>query len=285
MYQRSAVGCDRTHRHARSAQRVSIPHRSRFAHSRSRPTTLRVDRPVPPWAAERARRSQATTNPAETLASTALLPRAGIQIPLQNSPSLPAAAGLAFVIRFSRGGMMRRFADRTAWVVWIAVSLLGACSSGDTGSDDEVEAVPFDDTLALSSADLKLLGRADPDGTLSFQKAPAKLALEQGYAHTLGIRVPAPRGREHHAVPSRPGPPRSVKPSRRGQLLLGPAFKLRQTPDEPRDMAWVCATEALLCLIPGPAVLFLVSLGVRSGALPGVARRTQRHWSWFSAPA
>ena len=61
MHQRNAVGCDRTHGHARSVRLLLIPRGFHFAHSRSRPITLRVDPSVLPEAAARARRTQATT--------------------------------------------------------------------------------------------------------------------------------------------------------------------------------------------------------------------------------
>jgi hypothetical protein len=54
---------------------------------------------------------------------------------------------------------------------------VAACSSDDGARPaDEIEAVPFDDTRALSSQDLALLESVETDGTLTFQKTPASLA-------------------------------------------------------------------------------------------------------------
>ncbi|HEX4354698.1 MAG TPA: hypothetical protein VHZ95_17330, partial [Polyangiales bacterium] len=91
--------------------------------------------------------------------------------------------------------MMERFAGRAAWVVGISVSLIGACSSDDATPRDEVEAVPFDDTLTLSSSDLTLLDRADPDGTLSFAQAPATLSnVARGNIVVAGVSENTPHG-------------------------------------------------------------------------------------------
>lgn len=94
---------------------------------------------------------------------------------------------------------MERTRHRFAWPLFFSVSLVVACSGDDdaasSGSKDEIDAVPFDDTRSLSSADLALLTSATPDGVLTFKRPPASLSkVERGDVLVGGASESAPAG-------------------------------------------------------------------------------------------
>jgi hypothetical protein len=89
---------------------------------------------------------------------------------------------------------MKGVAVRATWLFCTAL-VLAACSSSDSSTSDEVDAVPFSDTRVLSSADLAMLDGADPSGTLSFRELPAALAnVDRGSVIVASISDKTPAG-------------------------------------------------------------------------------------------
>jgi hypothetical protein len=93
---------------------------------------------------------------------------------------------------------LERARYRFAWPFFIACALLVACSDDDAarpGPRDEIEAVPFDDTRTLSSADLRMLTSSNSDGSLTFRRTPASLSkVERGDVLVAGASKTTPAG-------------------------------------------------------------------------------------------